>query len=98
MTDDFYHCSQHPVYPSARSGGAVWQRFEAAKKVADQNMGRHIFTENAEETKPVVQPPTDTFPKTPPKNLSLRAPNPNTPFLCRASAVPLQNSVMRIAK
>ncbi|CAL1148500.1 unnamed protein product [Cladocopium goreaui] len=55
-----------------KRGGAVWERFESAKKAVDRNMGSHIFgKEDAkEETKPIGsigQPPTDTFPKTPPK-------------------------------
>ena len=64
----FFDALVHATY----LGGAVWERFESAKKAVDRNMGSHIFgKEDAkEETKPIGsigQPPTDTFPKTPPK-------------------------------
>eukprot|EP00435_Cladocopium_sp_Y103_P064166 s912_g25.t2 len=49
-------------------GGAVWERFESAKKAVDRNRGGHIFgTQDEKETKPLGQPPTETFPKTPPR-------------------------------
>ena len=85
----FFDALVHATY----LGGAVWERFESAKKAVDRNMGSHIFgKEDAkEETKPIGsigQPPTDTFPKTPPKTPTGTPPKTPTETPCKTPETP----------